>query len=475
MALRQLILSKKIEALRAELKKNEERKAELEERRKAMDTREAEIEAAVAEVTEETPQEDRETVEKEADQFETDNKALCDDEAANENERAGIEENIAKLMDELDQLNERAKAQPAPERETEERKSEKKMETRKFFNLTMEQRDALFARDDVKGFAQNVREVAKQKRNISGKELLIPEVLLGILRDNTAANSKLMKHVNVHRISGTSRVVVAGNIPEAVWTDMCAAINELTIGFYGDEMDGFKEAGYIAICNAVLEDSDLNLVTEIISALGKALAIALDKAIVYGKGVKMPTGIVTRLAQTQQPSDYSAKARPWKNLSTTHLKSITGKNGIELFQALALAMSVTDNDYTSGGRFWVMNESTRTKLMVEAMNISAAGAIVTGMQNTMPVIGGAIETLGFIPDGVVIGGYGEHYFLAERAGAQIGYSEHVRYLEDQTVFKGTARYDGKPIIAESFVGIGIDVDAPAADDVTFASDLANAG
>lgn len=474
MALRQLILSKKIEALRAELKKNEERKAELEERRKAMDTREAEIEAAVAEVTEETPQEDRETVEKEADQFEADNKALCDDETANENERAGIEENIAKLQAELDELNERAK-KPAHESKTEERKSEKKMETRKFFNLTMEQRDALFARDDVKGFAQNVREVAKQKRDISGKELLIPEVLLGILRDNTAANSKLMKHVNVHRISGTGRVVVAGNIPEAVWTDMCAAINELTIGFYGDEMDGFKEAGYIAVCNAVLEDSDLNLVTEIITDMSKALALALDKAILYGKGVKMPTGIVTRLAQASRPGDYSAKARPWENLSTTHLKSITGKTGIELFQALALAMSVTDNDYTSGGRFWAMNESTRTKLMVEAMSISAAGAIVTGMQNTMPVIGGAIETLGFIPDGVIIGGYGEHYFLAERAGAQIGYSEHVRYLEDQTVFKGTARYDGKPIIAESFVGIGIDVDAPAANDVTFASDLANAG
>lgn len=473
MALRQLILSKKIEALRAELKKNEERKAELEERRKAMDTREAEIEAAVAEVTEETPQEDRETVEKEADQFEADNKALTEDETANENERAGIEENIAKLQAELDELNERAK-KPAHENKPEERKSEKKMETRKFFNLTMEQRDALFARDDVKGFAQNVREVAKQKRDISGKELLIPEVLLGVLRDNTAANSKLMKHVNVHRISGTSRVVVAGNITEAVWTDMCAAINELTIGFYGDEMDGFKEAGYIAICNAVLEDSDLNLVTEIITALGKALAIALDKAILYGKGVKMPTGIVTRLAQAQQPSDYSAKARPWENLSTTHLKSITGKTGIELFQALALAMSVTDNDYTSAGRFWAMNESTRTKLMVEAMSISAAGAIVTGMQNTMPVIGGAIETLGFIPDGVIIGGYGEHYFLAERDGAKIGYSEHVRYLEDQTVFKGTARYDGKPIIAESFVGIGIDVDAPAPTDVTFAADLANA-
>ena len=475
MALKQLILSKKIEALRAELKKNEERKAELEERRKAMDTREAEIEAAVAEVTEKTPQEDRETVEKEADQFEADNKALCDDEAANENERDGIEENIAKLMDELDQLNERAKAQPAaPAHKTEERKSEEIMNTRAFFNLNAQQRDAIFAREDVKNFAQRMREMGKQKRAIEGQELLIPDVLLGVLRDATATNSKLMKHVNVRRITGTSRVIVTGAIPEAVWTEMCAAINELTIGFYGDEMDGFKEAGYIAVCNAVLEDSDLNLVTEIITDLSKALALALDKAILYGKGVKMPTGIVTRLAQTQQPSEYSAKARPWENLSATHLKSITGKTGIELFQALALAMSVTDNDFTGGGRFWAMNESTRTKLMVEAMSISAAGAIVTGMQNTMPVIGGAIETLGFIPDGVIIGGYGEHYFLAERAGVKIERSEHVRFLEDQTVWRGTARYDGKPIIAESFVGIGIDVDAPAADDVTFPEDLANA-
>ena len=34
-------------------------------------------------------------------------------------------------------------------------------------------------------------------------------------------------------------------------------------------------------------------------------------------------------------------------------------------------------------------------------------------------------------------------------------SEHVRFLEDQTIFKGTARYDGKPAIREAFAVIGI--------------------
>ena len=101
---------------------------------------------------------------------------------------------------------------------------------------------------------------------------------------------------------------------------MCASINELELGFYGDEMDGYKEAGYIAICRAVLEDSEVDLVTEIITALGKALGIALDKAIIYGTGVKMPLGIVTRLAQTTKPRGYCTKAREWVHLSATNLK-----------------------------------------------------------------------------------------------------------------------------------------------------------
>ena len=34
--------------------------------------------------------------------------------------------------------------------------------------------------------------------------------------------------------------------------------------------------------------------------LGQSIGLALDKAIVYGTGVKMPLGIVTRLAQASK-------------------------------------------------------------------------------------------------------------------------------------------------------------------------------
>ena len=475
--LRQLILSKNIEKLRAEIAELDTKTAEFEERRAALNTRGEELEAALNEVTPETTEEERQTVENEVTDHEQNVEKLTNEENDVAAQRAGLEQKITELQNELAELAERAKPQPKPVETTEhkERKDEMTMNNRVFFGMNAQERDALFARQDVKDFVQNVRSLGAQKRDITGGELMIPHVLLGVLRDQTANASKLLKHVNHRNVPGTSRVIVAGAIPEAVWTEMCASINELELGFYGDEMDGYKEAGYIAICRAVLEDSEVDLVTEIINALGKALGIALDKAIIYGTGVKMPLGIVTRLAQTAKPSGYSTKAREWVNLSATHLQKITGKTGVDLFKGLATAMSAANNNYASGNTFWAMSEKTKAKLMVEAMSISAAGAIVTGMQNTMPVIGGAIETLGFIPEGMIVGGYGEHYFLAERAGAAIERSDHVRFLDDQVVFKGTARYDGKPIIAESFVGIGIDVDAPAADDVSFTGDIANAG
>ena len=94
------------------------------------------------------------------------------------------------------------------------------------------------------------------------------------------------------------------------------------------------------------------------------------------------------------------------------------------------------------------------------------------MQKVMPIIGGNIETLDFIPDNVIIGGFGDLYLLAERKGMVIKQSEHVLFLEDATVFKGTARYDGLPVIAEGFVAIGINGVTPTAE-MTFAEDTAN--
>lgn len=456
MALKALMLRKQINEKNKILEQLREKDGEFQ-------TREAELERSIEEASTE---EEMTAVGEAMDQFEQDKKE-------HEQQKATLEKEVGDLENQLQELE---KEQPAPQQQPEARKDEKIMNlnTRtKFFGMNVQERDAFLARDEVKSFLQRTREMKNQNRSVSGADLLIPTVVLELIRENIAEFSKLYKHINVRRVPGKARQTIMGTIPEAVWTEMCGKINELSLNFNAVEVDGYKVGGFIPICNAILEDSDIALASEIISALGKAIGLALDKAILYGTGTKMPLGIVTRLAQASEPENYPGNARPWKNLSDKNLLVISGKTDAALFKELVKASGAAKGKYSSGNRFWVMSDSTKANLTANALSINAAGAIVSGMNESMPVIGGAIETLDFIPDGVIIGGYGSNYLLAEREGASMAQSEHVRFLEDQTVFKGTARYDGIPVIAEAFVAIGINGTKPAADAVTFTEDSAN--
>lgn len=55
---------------------------------------------------------------------------------------------------------------------------------KKFFGLDAQQRDAFLARAEVKEWLQRTREMMGEKRSVTGAELLIPEVVLDLLRDN---------------------------------------------------------------------------------------------------------------------------------------------------------------------------------------------------------------------------------------------------------------------------------------------------
>ena len=338
--------------------------------------------------------------------------------------------------------------------------------------------DNMMQRDDVKAYISSVRECIANKRSLTNAGLTIPEVFLGILRENIMDYSKLYRHVNVQPISGTGREVVQGTVSEAVWTECCAVLNELSLGFNDVEVDCYKVGGYYKVCNATLEDSDVDLAAILIEALGQAIGIALDKAILYGKNTatnsKMPLGVVSRLVQTSEPSGYPVTARAWEDLHTKNIKTIANnKHGADLFKELLIGSGAIKGKYARGEKVWVMNETTYTFLKAEALSINAAGAIVSGMEGTMPVVGGIVEVLDFIPDYVVIGGYFELYLLAERAGQKFASSDQVFFIQDQTVFKGTARYDGQPVIAEAFAAIGVNGTTPNAT-MTFAADTANA-
>lgn len=445
MALKKILLRNKIKTKKTLLEKLRAKDADFEKR-------EAELSAAIEEMTEDTSEEDRAAVEADVD-------ALEREKEEHETEKSTLEGELADLEKELEEEEKRDADVLGASRGREERGGDNHMPAirrTEFFNMTLEERTAFMADESVRSIIAEVRTCIKEKRALTNAGLTIPDVMLPLIRQVAMETSKLMKHVNLVRVGGPARQNIMGEIPEAYWDEACAAIRELDLAFYNTEIDQYKVSGYFAICNATLEDSDLNLASELMIACGKAIAKAIDKAIIYGRGVKMPMGIVPSLLKTTAPDGTPTTERTWEDLHTTHIVSGTANiSGIKLFQEILTTSGIIDNDYDTEGIVWMMNNKTKTKILAESMDKNANAAIVAGMNGEMPVVGGAIETFKYIPDNTVVFGYMHNYLLAERAGTKLAQSEHVRFLDDQTVFKGTARYDGKPVIREAFGVYGI--------------------
>ena len=472
--LKQLMLRKKINSARAAL----------EEFLKAdnFQQRSADLEAAIAEAE----------TDEEIAAVEDEIKQLDEEKTAFEEKKSSLEEEVRKLEGELKELDDN---QPKPGEGNEGRSKENKgqnrggqtnMSTRykAFKGMQRAQVEELIKRDDVQEFLTRARNAITEKRSITGAELLVPTVMLDVLRDTINNYSKLISKVNLKPVKGKARQNITGVVPEGVWTEMVGTLNELNFSFSQVEVDGFKVGGFIAIPNSTLEDSDIALANEILDGMGQGIGMAIDKAILYGTGTKMPVGIVKRLAESSKQAYYGS-TETWTDLRTTNLLVITavGKDDPTVgdrifFQDLVRKLGVAKHDKASGSKFWAMSEKTLTELKARGLSFNAAGTIVSGMEATVPVVGGDAVVLNFIPDNVIIGGYGMLYLLAEREGTSLAQSEHVQFIQENTVFRGSARYDGRPVFGEGFVAINISqadlAAAPTANAVTFVSDTANA-
>lgn len=443
MALRSLMLGKKLS------EKNKSLDA-LREKMAGFEAREAELATAIEEAETE---EEKQAVEEAVDAFETE-KAEAEEEASN------LEAEVRELEAELDSIE--AKEEPQEESPVvEERREEKRIMNKRFKEMTYAERSAFVQQEEMQAFLGEIRSAIKEKRAITGAGALIPQVMLGLIRENIEEYSKLYGRVNLRQIGGTGRIVVEGAIPEAVWTEACANLNELDLSFAGVEVDGYKVGGYFKVCNATLEDSDIDLASELMTVLGQAIGFALDKAILFGTGTKMPVGIITALKAVSGTPNI-----------VTHASTVVGK---ELVQALIGDLALAKGNYSRGVITWSMNRTTYNYLLAQFIAVDANGAYVSVMNGVMPVVGGDIVVLDFIPNNVIIAGYLDLYLLAERAGTSIGTSEHAFWTADMTGFKGTARYDGKILKNDAFVGIGIN--GADGDDmvVTFPQDTANSG
>ena len=422
MALKTIMLNKKIEQKRSLLE-------ELNSKEDSFAKRSEDLESAIEEAESD---EEVSALEEEIEKFDQEKEE-------HKGKKEKLEEEIADLEGELTELEDKEPEQRSTETEVETRKSNdiggSKMKVNKF-----ETRSEMIERlnqPEVKEFYDKLRSAVMNKRALSGEELVIPNSVLDRIQARVGDYSNLYREVEVIPMNGTARAIFDGAIPEAIWTEMCDPVEELATAFEAVELDGFKVGGFIPVCNAVLEDSMIDLANYVEDRIARAIAKAIDKAILLGEGAtaKQPEGIVPAITGDAVTSDFtSADLLP--NVGT-----------------------IDNGEDNTGEIIAVMKRQTFYNHFLRVATASDGREVAQNV-NTPNIAGLRVVFSQYAPDNAVIFGDFKKYLLGERRGVQITSSTDVRFIEDQTVFKGTARYDGKPVTADSFVLVNYD-DAPA--------------
>lgn len=421
MALKQLMLTKKIEQRKATLN-------ELLEKENELQTRSAELEKAIEEAQTE---EEVKTIEEEVEKLEAEQKEISE-------KKSKLEGEIAELEGELEQLN--SKEPKNHERGKEiMTKHQKRVNQQEYFTREVEE------------FYSELRSRLKMRANgqvlppgEAGAELVIPNIVVNRIRERIGDYTTLYPLVDKITAGGRVKLILDVDTGEATWLDQRGALPESDdSALTAVEFDGFKVGRVVYIDNSLLEDSIINLDDYLTKRIARSIAKALDKAILKGEGAaqKQPEGIIPKL--------------PPKNKVTAAPK----------YEELIPLLGLIDTGEDASGEIVaiVHRQTYYAKLATLSLHVNAEGKDVVMLPNlSQPnFLGLRVVFNNYMPKDAILFGVLDKYTLVERESTRVDMSAHYKFREDQTAVRGVGRYDGKPVMPQAFVLVTLQDKAPA--------------
>lgn len=415
--LKQLVISKKIEQRKNAL-------AELLIQEEEIQKRSEELEAAANDAQ---TDEEIAVLEQEVEKLETQKGEL-------EQKKSKLQAEISELENELEQLNakmpaenNRTRGENIVRKEYHIAQVRKLLETGEYFQLP-----------EVREFYEKF----KNLRAVEGGELAIPQVIVSRILDIVGDYTTLYPRVDKIRVSGTARILIDTDTSPAQWIEMKGAIPTGDVGTITNvDFDGFKLGKVVFVDNYLLQDSIINIDDYVVRKIARALAKALDLAILKGEGAvnKQPEGIIPKI--------------PASNKTTVVADE---KLLINLLKNVAL---VDTGEDSYGEIVAVMKRQTYYNRLLEyTINVNSEGNVVGKLPNlTQPDLCGLPVVFNQNMDvDQVLFGVLEQYTMVIREDISIDRSEHVKFVEDQMAFRGKGRFDGKPVRPEAFALVTIE-------------------
>ncbi|MEG0854412.1 MAG: phage major capsid protein [Angelakisella sp.] len=365
----------------------------------------------------------------------------------NEVSEAKLDESIATVSGEITRIeSELADIDERAEGAAPRGKEERGAKTMNYQIRELLKTGAYYERSEVKEFYDKFRNL----RAVGGEGLTIPQVVIDRIMDIVGDNCTLYPLVDKIKAKGTARILIDTDTSAATWIEQKAALPAGDAGTITSvDFDGFKIGKVTFVDNCMMQDSIINLDAYVSKKIARAIGLGLDLAILKGAGAasKQPEGVITKLADG-------------------HKVTVSGDKLINIVKPIGIIDTGADS---VGEIVAVMKRTTYYNRLLEfSINATAAGDVVGKLPNIKnPDLLGlrVVFNNNMDTDKVLYGDFSK-YTLVEREDITIDKSEHVKFTEDQTGFRGKGRFDGKPTNAGAFVLVTIE-DIDSGELVTF--------
>mgnify|MGYP001579314928 CR=1 FL=1 len=245
---------------------------------------------------------------------------------------------------------------------------------------------------------------------------------------------ELLRFPAIRETSHASTVyggITAAWQPEAA--DVSSNTNEPT--FAQVRLTAKKLTAYTVVSNELLADSAISLEAVLMSLFPEAIAYFEDDAFIAGVVAAQPLGILNAdaLISVAKETGQAATTLVWENIIKMYSRMLPA----------SLSRAV-----------WYAHPDTFPQLMTMSLSIGTGGAAVmltSGVGGPPAMILGRpliftekAETLGAAGD-IVLADLG-YYLIGDRQSLVVAASPHVKFINDQIVYRFTQRVDGRPWI-----------------------------
>lgn len=351
---------------------------------------------------------------------------------ANLNEKINtLSQEVSNIENELKELNKKD-VEDEKQEKPENRSENKSMEYTTHQVREMVKNGEYYKRSEVKEFYEGVRNI----RSVTGSELTVPEVTTLRIYDIIGDYCTLYPLVDKIQLKGKLRILIDVDTTPAEWLED-SSIAETDVGTIGYiDFDGYTLGKLVSVDNAILQDSIINLDNYIIKKIARALGLALDLSILKGDGTKKPTGILT-------------------GMSSDNKVTVATEGLFEIMKNISL---IDTGEDSVSEIVCVMKRSTYyDKFLKYTINVDSNGNIVGKLPNlsSPDLLGLRVEFNQNMDTNQVLFGDFSKYTLVTREGINIARSEHAKFKENQTAFRGIGRFDGKVTNPNAFALVTI--------------------